>query len=72
MTMTTMDHDIKAAVDYILMQFTNTDIPKEALRVIVEDRIRMACADALRWQAGALHGAANQLTVRPDPKTSCP
>ena len=48
MTMTTIDRDIKAAVDYILMQFTNTDIPKDALRVIVEDRIRMACADALR------------------------
>lgn len=68
--MTTIDRDIKAAVDYILTQCANAEIPKAALRVIVEDRIRMACADALRWQAGALHGAASQLTIRPDPKTS--
>lgn len=69
-TMTTIDRDIKAAVDYILPQFANGDIPKDALRLIVEDRVRMVCADALRWQAGALHGAANQLTVRLDPKLS--
>ena len=60
-----MDPEIKSAVDYIMLQISQADVPPEALRALIEERIRMACAEALRWQAGCLQNAASHLTMRP-------
>jgi hypothetical protein len=59
-----MDKDIKAAVDYVMNLVGDKSIPLDALRMMIEDRIRMACADTLRWQAGMLQTAAGNLTAR--------
>lgn len=56
-----MNREIKAAAEYILNQMQNQDIPPEALRQLIEDRIRMACAEAIRWQGNHLNGIANKL-----------
>lgn len=56
-----MNREIKAAVDYIMMQMADKDLPSEALRQMIEQRVRMACADALRWQARAMQTAAENL-----------
>ena len=56
-----MNREIAAAVDYIIMQMADKDLPLDALRQIVEQRVRMACADALRWQARAMQTAAENL-----------
>lgn len=56
-----MNREIAAAVDYIMMQMADKDMPLDALRQLVEQRVRMACADALRWQARAMQTAAENL-----------
>lgn len=59
-----MDREIRSAVDYILMHASNGEIAPDALRILVEDRVRMACAEAIGWQARAATTAADQLRVR--------
>ena len=56
-----MNREIKAAVDYIMMQMTDKDLPSDALRQMIEQRVRMVCADALRWQARAMQTVAENL-----------
>jgi len=61
----TMERDIKSAVDYLFrLVSTSLDVPEDAMRTMIEERVRMIGADAIRWQAGAMQTAANNLTVR--------
>ena len=49
-----MERDIKSAVDYLFrLVSTSLDVPEDAMRTMIEERVRMIGADAIRWQAGA-------------------
>jgi hypothetical protein len=56
------DREAHDATTYILGQIA--DAPVEALRAIIEQRVRQAMAEALAIGASRLQGLASEITMR--------
>jgi len=57
-----INKEIKRAAEQITTSLEG-GVPPEAVKSMIEDRIRMAVVEAMRIQANAVHGVANKLAI---------